>query len=282
MNQSNFQPQHKTGRFKKQGRAAIVVAMLMVAAAQADEPPELQGIANLSALRDSTVAYGSSPSNANAGALRVNALKDAAETMGFQSGARWRYQQIDAQLETIAGQLDTLYDFKPLMMHGGRVRPPVFAEANNTETLRSETESTASDTTFEIVEDAKVVVSPPSWRDYLMQDYTVNNEINPVMRPKDGEEKDKWAADARKGWSDGVDHADNMYHENLNRLVRTFRGMVRYHRLAEQKVVDVPGYAEGNLGVTVNGRRLDVNQRLFQISAPVKFNQDQGDWRMLP
>jgi defect-in-organelle-trafficking protein DotC len=142
-------------------------------------------------------------------------------------------------------------------------------------------ESTSSDTTWEIREDAKVAISPPSWRDYLIQHYAVNDEVNPLIRPKDSKEEKQWAADVKKGWDAGIAQADSLFEVNLDRLARDFRGIVRFHRLAEQNVLAVPDFAAGDLGVTVNGRKMDVNQRLFQITGQSKFNADPARWKML-
>jgi defect-in-organelle-trafficking protein DotC len=263
-------------------KAALLLACAAVSggsfAESGGEPDTLGALQNLSSLRNASVKTSSS---VDPGSLRAESMRETAETLGFQSAVKWRYDRINAELEAMAAELDGIYDFAPLMMHDGRMRPPVVVEANNTETLNSDVESTASDTTWEIRDDAKVVISPPSWRDYLVQHYAVNDEVNPLIRPKDSEEGKQWAADVKKGWDAGIAQADSLFEINLNRLARDFRGIVRFHRLAEQNVLAVPDFAVGDLGVTVNGRKMDVNQRLFQITGHAKFNADPARWKAL-
>ncbi|WNV05858.1 type IV secretory system conjugative DNA transfer family protein [Candidatus Methylospira mobilis] len=252
--------------------------MLVVSAELGAEemPNELRELETLTSVTSSAEMSGG-----DAGNLRIEAIRETAQTLGMQSAVRWRYDQINESLEKDASHLDRLYDFHGLMMHEGRFLPPVITVAHGTETLNHDQESTASDTTYEIVEDARIVISPPSWRDYLPQHFDVNNDVNPMIRPKDVSEELVWKEGVRLGWQDGLRHADALFEINMNRLTRDFRGLIRFHLLAKQHVVDVPQFAVGDLGVTVNGRLLDVNQRIFQITEPVKFNGAEK-WTMQP
>lgn len=246
-------------------------------ASSADEiPVELLELETLT-----SVTSTAQMSSGDAGNLRMTAIQETAQTLGMQSAVRWRYDQINESLEKTATHLDRLYDFRGLMMHEGRLLPPVISVAHGTETLNHDRESTASDTSYEIIDDARIVISAPSWRDYLPQHFEVNNDVNPMIRPRTPEEEAAWKRGVMAGWQEGVRQADALFEINVNRLTRDIRGLIRFHMLAKQHIVDVPQFAVGDLGVTVNGKLLDVNQRIFQITEPVKFNGIEK-WTMQP
>lgn len=212
--------------------------------------------------------------------LRPNAIREAAETLGIQKAIRWRYEQINAVLEKRSDHLDKLFDFRPLLMQDDKLLPPVITEANDVFSLNSLDEATASQTTFELKSDARIVTAPPSWRDYLIHHFGVNDQLHAALQPKDAVERVIWLEGVRRGWEIGTKQADSLFEANLNRLVRDFRGIVRFHMLAEQRVVSMPTFAEGDLGIRVNGKHLDVGQRIFRITDHSKFNPS-GDWKVM-
>jgi len=213
-------------------------------------------------------------------AIRGQAIREAAVTVGIQGGIKWRYSMIDRAIERIASDLDRIYDFQPLLIQE-KIFAPIITEANNPFGLKDDGSATSSTMSFEIISDARIVAQQPSWRDYLIHNFDASNSINPLLKPKTDEETAAWHQGVSEGWSEGVKIADRMSVENINRLTRDYRGAIRFHMLAQQGVITMPTLSIGDLGVRVNGKKLDINQRIFRITAPTEYKVDTKDWKAL-
>jgi defect in organelle trafficking protein DotC len=233
-------------------------------------PPELQALQQLGP--DSGM-----PVDKAAG-LRYEALKEVAYTLGVQTGVRWRYEAIDRLLEANRSTLDRVFDFRPLMLHDGRVAPAVVDRTEGAYRIVSATEARQTEATYTIEEQARLVTRPPDWRDYLVQSYPTFTQPDPAMLPRDTAERKIWASAVSSGWREGVAQADRLFDAHLARLRRGYLGMSRCKLLALQGVVDIPLLAEKRLGVTVNGRMLSVGERVFRIPSATGF-EPVGNWK---
>ncbi len=236
----------------------------------ASTPPELQALQQLGP--DSGL-----PVDKTRG-LRYEALKEVAYTLGVQTGVRWRYQAIDEMLEANRSPLDRVFDFRPLMLHDGRVVPAVVSSTEGAYRIVSATEAHQTEATYTIEAEARLVTRPPDWRDYLMQSYPTFTRPDAAMLPKDATERKVWASAVAAGWQEGVAQAERLFDSHLARLRRDYLGMTRCKLLALQGVVDIPLLAENRLGVTVSGRMLSVGERVFRIPSVTDF-QPVGNWK---
>lgn len=205
--------------------------------------------------------------------LRPQAIREAAHTLAFQKAVRWRYKEIVDKLEDQESKLNSLFDFNRLMLNKGRVVPPVIVRADKGFEVKSDELATQVENTYRIIRDARLTSIPPSWRDYLVAEYQSVDKVNPAVLPKDDEEQKIWDQAAREGFEEGLDHADHLYKTNLSRLSRDFRGILRFKLLAEQNIVQVPVMSEGELGVRVEDKVLDVDQKVFRITKESMFNE---------
>ena len=204
--------------------------------------------------------------------LRVDAIRQAGMTMAIQTAVQYRYDQLNKKMESIAKDLDKL-DFSLLLIHSGKVLPPIFREAKKALHIKDTTHSISSAHTFEILQAAKIVANTPTWRQYLVKNFNAVEEIHDLLLPKNEEEQEIWKKAVKQGWEIGIKQADSEFSANLNRLIRDFLGLITYHRLALQGVVSVPIVAEGKYGIRVNGNTLNIDQREFRITTPTKFNK---------
>lgn len=211
--------------------------------------------------------------------LRSKALNEAAITIGIQSAIKFRYSKINEQLESISSELD-LFDFKPLLLQE-KMMPPIIAEADGTYGLKEDGSATSSMMAFEIISDAKLVAAPPQWRDYLIQEFDVNTDLNAALKPKDDAEMAIWKQGLKNGWEEGIKLADRMSIENWNRLMRDYRGAIRFHRLAQQGVISMPLLATGDMAIHVEDKKLDINQRVFQITEHARYQANTDEWKAL-
>ncbi len=210
--------------------------------------------------------------------LRYDALKDVAYTLGVQTAVRWRYEAINAVLQANHVTLDRVFDFRPLLLHDGRVAPAVVERTDGAYRIVSPTEAHQTETTYTIEQEARVVSRSPDWRDYLVHSYPTFTRPDPAMLPRDATERRIWATAVASGWRAGVVQAERLFDTHLGRLRRDYLGMARFKLLALQGIVDVPLLAESRLGVVVNGRMLSVGERVFRIP-PVTDFQPVRSWR---
>lgn len=209
--------------------------------------------------------------------LRFKSMKETATSLGMQEGVKFRYDQINKELEGMALKLDEVFNFKPLLLSNGMLLPPVIDHVEGGLSVESNDLINQSDVTYMIRKDARLVSTAPSWRDYLIQQFTVNDTVNKVMLPKTAEEKAAWQASIREGWEKGIKQADSVFELSLNKLKRDYLGVSTFHSLVRQNIVSMPSVAVGDMGVSINGKKMDVGQKIFRITGHSVFNKD--GWR---
>ena len=86
------------------------------------------------------------------------------------------------------------------------------------------------------------------------------------------------------GWKEGLEQARQLFELNMARLVADYRGMLRFHLLAQRGMVSMPRLSEGKLGLKVGKRTLAITETVFRITGPAGFLPQQAwlDNRALP
>lgn len=208
--------------------------------------------------------------------LRPKAIIEAASLLAAQAGFKWRYGQINEALKENQNYLDTIYAFKPLLIHQGRILPPIIAEAGPAKRLERQTVSVSSDGTYRIIEDARLITAPPDWRTYLIATYPAKETIHESLLPKSEAERKIWIEASKKGWSAGIEQAGYLFQQNLRKLEREIRGIIRYERLRAQNIVNVPMIAIGEdaVRITKKQRKLEIGQTIVRITKDSTFERD--------
>ncbi len=247
-----------------------------VAPLPAGVPPSEAGPPELEALQ--RLAPDSGAATDHSSALRQDALREVAYTLGVQAGVRWRYEVIDTRLEATQHTLDRVWDFRPLLLHDGRVAPAVVDRSEGAYRIVGPTEARQTEATYSIEQEARLLSRPPDWRDYLLHRYPAFNRPDAAMLPKNADERRIWVAAVGGGFREGVTQADRLFEVHLARLRRDYLGMARFKQLVLQGIVEVPLLAESRLGVVVNGRMLSIGERVFRIP-PFTDYQPVGHWK---
>lgn len=203
--------------------------------------------------------------------MRLRIMRRTAYTLGVQSGAHWREQQVNAILHRHAASLDKIFDFRPLLLDHGQVLPPVIDVVHGAIRLDSPTSGSSVVTTYRIEAPARLVSLPPNWRSWLILHFPPLTRVSRLLLPKTDAQKKVWAREAAKGWAVGIQEYNAAYAARLHSLERDYIGIVRYTILARQHIISVPQFATGNLGIQIHGHQLDIGQRLFRISWPSGF-----------
>ena len=212
---------------------------------------------------------------------RREAIEEEARALGAQAGLAWRTQRIQTALENpdIRSVANRVFDFNRVMSEQS-ILLPVISEANEAfESSSDGQQARKSQTTWEIIEPARIVLSPMTWQEYLFLVYEERPTRAPAgLMPYNRAEELMWQQGLCAGFENGVIQGDLIFQDNLIELVRDYTGMLRFRMLAAQGIVSMPEVYEGRLGVTINGERLHVDDRLIQITAPVRF-QDVERWQ---
>lgn len=212
--------------------------------------------------------------------LRPKALREQAERLGVQSAFKSYYTSYEAELEQRTRELDRMFDFSPLLLHKGSVRPPVLTQAGESAELNGGSAMTRTSKSFHILKPAIFVSVEPSWRDYLVlpEGSKIVEEVHPAMLPLGSEERRIWQEGIRTGWEHGKEFAERMFKRNLNELERDYAGLILYKQLSQKGYVSTPIIAERHIGVQVGDTILEFDQQEFRITEPAKFQQ-RDVWR---
>lgn len=224
--------------------------------------------------------------------IRLKAVEDAAISYGAQSALAWQSKRINEQLSLKQESLARIFDFKRIMLPHN-VLPPVIREASNSLNVDNSKTLRAADKTIEIVQDAKFVTTPPSWRDYLVMNYAMPDKPVTQMLPKSSDERKIWDRNIAKGWQVGYKQANSILRERLGKLTQDYSGMALFKKLYSLHMVTAPQVAMANLGITGDHRKLNIGDRIIRITGEsgllpyrsnswnpgltVKLNQHQGN-----
>ena len=134
--------------------------------------------------------------------------------------------------------------------------------------------ATAAQTSYELLAPARYVSVAPTWREFLMADaFPEPEKPNPAVMPKNDKERLIWRAAVREAWAQGVTEADQLFTDNVSRMVRQYRGVMLYHLLTAQHLLSRVNTASADVGMktTDSGNKLHIGQKVYRITAPSAF-----------
>lgn len=205
--------------------------------------------------------------------LRLKAIAEVGERIGFQEGYNWRYRQIDKLMKQRELALDSIFDFGPFLLEDGKVMPPVITSADSFMEIRNPDEMVSTGKTYKILKPAKFITVKPSWRDYLVvpESAVKTEKIHPSTLPMNAQEQKAWAEAVGEQWVNGVEHADKMFQMGVNKLLVDLRGLIQYKVLADRGYLSIPKIAKGHLAIRVGDENLEFDQQTFRITEKAKF-----------
>lgn len=210
-------------------------------------------------------------------ALRAKAQKRAAYTLAVQTAVAYRYGLIDRALESRRVMLGQVYNFGPLLLDRGRVMPPVIDSSNHAFRLYSPRHASSAVSVYRIERQARITTVQPTWRQYLIQHYTVDRVV-PALLPRNAVERRRWKLAVARGWKSGIVLASQLFRTNLARLTRDMVGAIRFKRLVLQHVVSAPILSTGDARVAIEGNTIEIGRREFLLTHQAHWTQE-GSWR---
>lgn len=204
---------------------------------------------------------------------KLRVIYDAARGVGIRAGYADEAERINNIVTRRYAQLlDKRYDFGKLMIQQ-YVIPPVITRINNVQEASGQL-LYFSNSSFEIVKDARLAMGPPNWREYL------SLPVQPIAAPQGlsvetAEEEKAWRDGASTGWYAGITEARRGFVTSWNILNRDYGGMLRYHDLAKQGVVSLPNLQTevSKWRVTEGGTRAHSGERTLRLVVAPKFRK---------
>ena len=212
---------------------------------------------------------------------RAQAVRLAALGFGSRAGLVRRSWEIGAMLERHAVRLTAVYRFGDLMLSEGgfTVLPPVLAETRRAFRLeRAGRRAASAGRVLRILEPARLVSAAPDWRDWLRRSWRPAEPPAAVLFPRDDEEEARWRSLLAEGWAEGRALADDIFAADLDRLNRTFEGVILWHRLRWAGMVSAPAIDIARTGVSGHESLMRIGTVSARIARAARFDLDAGRW----
>lgn len=211
-------------------------------------------------------------------AIRYQAIKEGALSVGAQGGLAHRSRAINNMLAKQRKSLDKTFDFNGMLLDHS-VLPPVLVEGAHTLNLDGDDTIRVADKTYSLVSQARFVTAVPLWTDYLWMNFTRPAVPDPSLLPRNSEEDAIWKENVLMGWKKGLAQAESIYESNVARLKRDYEGMALYRELLAKHMISAPFVAKTDLGITGGGENLTVNDRIFRITAKPQLDPNAHNWK---
>ncbi|MDR2208660.1 MAG: type IV secretion system DotC family protein [Azoarcus sp.] len=211
---------------------------------------------------------------------RIQALFDAAFNLGVKGGLSWQLAVINRSINKRTREFDTIYDFSRLMVRD-LVVPPVITEARDLYHQDGDKSLRLSGAYYRIESQAKFASNAPNWREYLMfpSADSPSKETFLTMKPRSDSEEQLWRAAVSDGWQQGIEQANLLLRNGLDRLNRDFTGMLRFHTFVIQGKITLPVIASERIPVTKKGDTMAIDEKLLRISKLPDFEENMSKWR---
>lgn len=212
--------------------------------------------------------------------IRRNLLQDAAKTVGYRAGLSARGKEIRKALYKKEDILDSLYDFSPLVTNTG-VLPPVIVEANDVANY-GDSQIRIADKAYAIKVEERFISTPPTWKDYLFSGLPSQEQVvlpREEALPKNNAELVIWKDNAKLGWAQGYEQADNILSYNFARINRDYNGMIRYSVLLQQGMITSPQVSESYRSVSSKNKEMVVGEKNRRLVEKSKFVTDTDRWK---
>lgn len=259
----------------------LIVCILLLSACATHRNQALMGpvdTGDINQLRNLQQQFADKKKKGELSQVRNIMLRDTALSLGARAGLAEESHRINEMLQGQAQTLDRLYNFRALLLKDN-ILPPVIVAGARSLHQHSAKMLRLADKNYTIMQQARFVTAPPTWREYLTLNFTRPEPPHNRLLPRSAAEQKVWADAIVEGWQKGQHQALEIYRDNLARLKRDYEGMIRYKELLQQKMVSLPQVTHQAMGVTGGGDKLNINDRTLTITADPALNPDAQKWR---
>lgn len=215
---------------------------------------------------------------------RLKAILDNAYQHAVKVGIQSEMNGIVSTLQDakVIRNLDSIFNFDALLLKD-RVVPPVITEARDIVQNKNGTSFKTTSMVYKIEKQAYFSTTAPNWRSYLtfpLVDYRVDFSETPTkdMMPKNSREYDAWRVKTENGFKEGQKIASEMFEYSLNKLVRDYTGMIRFHEFVLANKISMPTLSRSDLAVSNTGNVMAIDQKLLTIRTLPSFEGNTLKW----
>jgi len=209
----------------------------------------------------------------------AKAVFDSGLKVGLKTGLAWQINNINAAVAGLSHDvLDPVYNFGALMVNQ-RVVPAVITEARNLYNQDGDYVVRLSGALYKIEKQARFSSVPPSWREYLSFPKAKPIDREDIMVLQGDEDRNIWRVAVQNGWTQGVEQANIMLTQAMDRLNRDFGGMVRFHEFVIKGQVSLPVIATEDIPVSHTGATMAVDETLLRLTTLPQFNSKMSSWK---
>lgn len=212
--------------------------------------------------------------------IKLQAMHNYAKTVAIRAAMSSRLNEMSRDVTKHSRQLDAIYNFSPLMIQQ-RVVPPVITEARNLYNQDGNLQIRLSDAIFNIEQQAYFSSTAPNWRTYLSFEnrgnaYEKLSYVSGEMKPSNDIEEEIWIDGTTEGWRIGLEQANVVLQQAMDRLNRDYVGMVRFHEMVLQGKITMPSVSNYDLYDNNEGDRLILGEELLQIDVLPTFRDQRS------
>lgn len=219
--------------------------------------------------------------------LRMKVIKEHAVKVGAQRGYGNRIAEIHSALNDRGKEIDRIYNFSYLMAMSSDNKsevyliPPIVEKFSDIAFVDMENNSlTTIQDKYVITKPARLVTTPPDWRQYLLFMTMAEPATVPAtILPETTQEKQVWKAGIYEGWKAGEQIAEREMLSRMETLVQDFRGIIIFNRLADKNLLARPELLETKVPVTGDSTKLIQNQTTYKIVSKSKMQLNSKDWK---
>lgn len=207
------------------------------------------------------------------GGLRFRSIRQEGLRLGAQAGLAERYSMIMEYLNKNESKANVIFSLSGFVNDGSLLVPSVHQTQNHFK-MDGE-EAVIVDNSYTIAEEAKIVSSVPTWRDWLSQEYEQPEHPHYSLLPRTPAEIEVWEKAVEEGLRAGVSQADDIYSDRLNDLTRSIEGRYLYRVLEKKKMIEPSQLKVERNKVTYNGRTINIGEVIYSVKS--KANYTSGD-----
>lgn len=212
--------------------------------------------------------------------------KKAVYEMGVRMGATNGYKQeverLYAEVNQYGDYFDRTFSFTNLVLSEG-ILPPVIVSTEKMVSYRKD-ERQMSARVFRTVQDAILIESNPSWRDYLNLQAPDPEKPSNHLKKLIEENADLWLKGVKDGWIEGVKTGRVAMDVAIHELQRDFMGMQLFRMLWLAGMVEPPQVVTRKdhvQGGGINSNEMQVGVKRTVITQPAYLVPDTEKWRAL-
>lgn len=217
---------------------------------------------------------------------RFSVVREAGLVVGVDAAYKERAIELRSHLQSVAADLDRIYNFAPLVDNGRLLVPSVELVKDVSAIEGDGSLLRETGRVLRIVEPARLVTTLPTWRDWLSVWQTAAGDAaaeRPVdaALPQTREERDVWRSALDEAWVVGRRQADAVFRAELDALTESYLGRLRYRILVEQRIIRPAALGQSDFGIVRESDSVRIEDKLFSIRDAAVF-ASPSDWRALP